>query len=281
MTRKSLTTVAGLLAVALLVAAGCASSKKVEPFPKTVEATVEAKQPEPDRIDSIGANPWALKPGEKADIAVRGTAERLVQVNLTGLDGQAAGKSKVINMAPGGAGAYTGSVIADDAMPTGRYRIEAVLSGGPSGEPVKLVSSRALTVELPPPPPPDFCAVAKPILAEPHIYFDYDKSDIKPEALDWIKEAASKIGQCGDRMIRVTIEGHCDERGTVNYNLALGGRRATAVKDALLQQPGMANAKIETVSKGKEEPVIPHAKTEEEHAKNRRAFFVIEFAPAK
>jgi peptidoglycan-associated lipoprotein len=69
----------------------------------------------------------------------------------------------------------------------------------------------------------------------------------------------------------MTIEGHCDERGTIEYNLALGARRAAAVRKALQSLEGMQDLAIETVSRGEEEPAIPDARTEQQHAKNRRA----------
>jgi peptidoglycan-associated lipoprotein len=66
----------------------------------------------------------------------------------------------------------------------------------------------------------------------------------------------------------VLVEGHCDERGTIEYNLALGGRRASAVRDVLA---GLGVTSVETISKGEEEPVVPNASSEDEHQRNRRA----------
>ena len=80
----------------------------------------------------------------------------------------------------------------------------------------------------------------------------------------WLKDNASAA---------TTIEGHCDERGTVAYNIALGERRAEAAK-AFLVNLGVPAAKMTTISYGKEKPLDP-AKTEAAYAKNRRAHFVL------
>ena len=80
----------------------------------------------------------------------------------------------------------------------------------------------------------------------------------------WLKDNASAA---------TTIEGHCDERGTVAYNVALGERRAEAAK-AFLVNLGVPAAKMTTISYGKEKPLDP-AKTEAAYAKNRRAHFVL------
>jgi peptidoglycan-associated lipoprotein len=98
------------------------------------------------------------------------------------------------------------------------------------------------------------------------VYFAYDKSDISPEARailtkqsDWLKKNAN---------VTVTIEGHCDERGTREYNLALGARRANAVRDFLVSQ-GIQGGRITTVSYGKEKPIDPGSGEEaDQHNRN-------------
>lgn len=102
------------------------------------------------------------------------------------------------------------------------------------------------------------------------IYFDFDKSDIRPDAarildanVDWLKSNADAI---------ILIEGHCDERGTNEYNLALGDRRARSTMSYLVRQ-GVARARITTISYGEERPVCT-AHTEACWARNRRAHFL-------
>lgn len=276
----ALAAVAGLA----LLATGCASSnKKVEQdFPKVVDTTVTATQSEPDKIEYIDVKPWSAKPGDTVDVTVKGTKDRKGSVSITGLDGQAAGKTQQFDLAAKDPGTYVGSFTVGDNLPPGRYRIEGTLAGGPSGEPVKLVSSRTITVEAPPPPPPkvDACMEAKAQLAEPQIHFAYDKSDLDPAAATYVTQVAQRLAALGSRVTGVTVVGHCDERGTVNYNLALGSRRANAVKNLLAKDPALKGLKIDTLSKGKEEPLNRNAQTEEEHAANRRAVFVIECTPA-
>ncbi len=103
------------------------------------------------------------------------------------------------------------------------------------------------------------------------ILFDFDKYDIKDDAKPVLKELASMLSK--NVKAKTVIEGHCDERGTAEYNLALGDKRAGAAK-AYLVSLGIPSARIDTVSYGKEKPVCTES-TEECWAKNRRAHFVL------
>jgi len=105
-------------------------------------------------------------------------------------------------------------------------------------------------------------------------YFDFDKSTIKPQAYTALDQHAEAIKQAIaiDPSVFVIIEGHCDERGTDEYNIALGERRAQAVSRYLRVQ-GVPAESIETVSYGELDPVDPAA-TEEAWAKNRRAVVI-------
>jgi peptidoglycan-associated lipoprotein len=110
----------------------------------------------------------------------------------------------------------------------------------------------------------------KPVVLE-MIHFDFDKSDLTPEARLILAENARKLEENPNLNIR--IEGHCDERGTVEYNLALGERRAIAARNYLINY-GIAPSRITVISYGKERPLDPRH-NEEAWAKNRRAEFVI------
>jgi len=101
-------------------------------------------------------------------------------------------------------------------------------------------------------------------------YFDYDSADIRPDARTALQKTADFLK--AHPQYRVTIEGHCDERGSTEYNLALGVRRANAVK-AYLVSLGVPGDKLNTVSFGKEKPFCMQA-TEECYAQNRRGHFV-------
>ena len=102
-------------------------------------------------------------------------------------------------------------------------------------------------------------------------YFDYDASDLRDDArtnlsanAEWLKRYPS---------IQVLVEGHCDERGTSAYNLALGDRRANAARD-YLESLGVTSSRVRTVSYGKERPFCTDS-TEDCYQQNRRAHFVI------
>ena len=107
-------------------------------------------------------------------------------------------------------------------------------------------------------------------IANDRIYFDTDKSDIDGEDQSVLASQAVWLKKFPN--VRVTIEGHCDERGTRDYNIALGARRANAAKNALAAL-GVDAARISTVSYGKERP-IALGSDEDSWAKNRRAITV-------
>ena len=84
------------------------------------------------------------------------------------------------------------------------------------------------------------------------VYFDYDSYALRPDAMKTLTENADKIKKVPDVLIQ--IEGHCDERGTQEYNLALGEKRALAVRDHLIKL-GISGDRLLTISYGKERPV--------------------------
>ncbi|HWO41072.1 MAG TPA: peptidoglycan-associated lipoprotein Pal [Candidatus Eisenbacteria bacterium] len=103
------------------------------------------------------------------------------------------------------------------------------------------------------------------------IYFDFDKYDLRDDARATLKANATWLKN--NPSARVEIEGHCDERGTNEYNLALGAKRAQAAKDYLVSL-GIAADRISTISYGEEIPVCKET-TEDCYQKNRRARFVV------
>ena len=98
-------------------------------------------------------------------------------------------------------------------------------------------------------------------------YFDFNKADIRSDARDALGKTADYLRN--NPTIRATIEGHCDERGSTEYNLALGDRRASAVKQYLVSL-GISADRLTTVSFGKEKPFCMQS-TEECYQQNRRA----------
>ncbi len=103
------------------------------------------------------------------------------------------------------------------------------------------------------------------------IYFDFDKYDIRPGDAEILKANAALLMR--QPTVKIQIEGHCDERGTTEYNLALGERRANGAKKYLISL-GMSPDRISTISYGKEKPLDP-GHHEEAWAKNRRGHSII------
>ncbi|MGD9400662.1 MAG: peptidoglycan-associated lipoprotein Pal [bacterium] len=104
-----------------------------------------------------------------------------------------------------------------------------------------------------------------------NIYFEFDKYDLTPESKMTLSANASIMMEHSS--FSILIEGHCDERGTEDYNLALGEKRALAARDYLVGF-GIAKDRISVISYGEEKPVDPRH-NEEAWAKNRRARFVV------
>jgi peptidoglycan-associated lipoprotein len=103
------------------------------------------------------------------------------------------------------------------------------------------------------------------------IHFDFDKYDIRPEDAGILKQNAEVLKKY--HKVKIQIEGHCDERGTNEYNLALGERRANSTKRYLLSL-GVSPERISTISYGEERPLDP-GHNEEAWTKNRRAHTII------
>ncbi len=111
---------------------------------------------------------------------------------------------------------------------------------------------------------------ARLIMAE-KIFFDFNRSEIKPEYREVLARKADVMNEFPEISIRT--EGHCDERGTVEYNLALGERRAQAAKDYLVNA-GIDPDRVNTISYGEERPAV-EGSGEEVWAQNRRDEFVL------
>lgn len=109
-------------------------------------------------------------------------------------------------------------------------------------------------------------------LAAYTVYFEYDRSAIKPSEQGKLDSVATFVKSTPG--VQLLIEGHCDERGTEEYNRALGERRAIAAREYLLQRHGISSERVTTASFGEDKPSSLE-KTEEAYAKNRRDEFII------
>jgi peptidoglycan-associated lipoprotein len=152
----------------------------------------------------------------------------------------------------------------------------AVVAGGCGGKKAPAETPAPPVTEAPPPPPPP----PPPVDETPKeverpsinpIYFDYDRYDLREDARATLATNAKQLESAADT--RVTIEGHCDERGTTEYNLALGEKRAKAAYDYLVNY-GIAGDRLSTVSFGEERPADA-GHDEAAWAKNRRDEFVV------
>jgi peptidoglycan-associated lipoprotein len=103
------------------------------------------------------------------------------------------------------------------------------------------------------------------------IYFDLDKSVVKSSEMPKVEAVAARLKAEGGKAVKV--EGHCDERGTEEYNRALGERRALAVREALITL-GIAADRVDTISFGEDKPAVP-GHDEAAWAKNRRGEFIL------
>ncbi len=162
------------------------------------------------------------------------------------------------------------------------------------------VSCKKKPKEVPPPPPPQaqeqpkIEKVEPPVVQEPQlteeelflqksldqinrekplgtVYFDYDKSLIRDDAKATLDTNASWLKRF--RTVKILIEGHCDERGTEEYNLALGEKRAKSAQDYLLSM-GIGSDRMKIISYGKSQPINP-GHDEAAWQMNRRAQFIV------
>jgi peptidoglycan-associated lipoprotein len=147
------------------------------------------------------------------------------------------------------------------------YTLTAKGAGG-----TQTATARVTVNAPPPPPPPQPTATDEQLFSQnvKDVYFDYDKYDIRADQSALIQQDAQFLNQHPN--MNFTIEGHCDERGSTEYNLALGDNRANAVKNALVQA-GVNASRIKTISYGKEKPFCTES-TEACWQQNRRGHFV-------
>jgi peptidoglycan-associated lipoprotein len=139
--------------------------------------------------------------------------------------------------------ALTACTTAKQDEPAPQMQMAAALSQSSS------VAPGAMPPSTPPAVPPAFDNISDP--PPDRVHFEYDKSDLNPAALATLEKQAAWLARFPS--VVLVIEGHSDERGTREYNLALAARRATAVRAYLITQ-GISAARVETISYGKERP---------------------------
>jgi peptidoglycan-associated lipoprotein len=242
-----------------MFAAGCkkkAPPPPPPPPPPPVETKPEPPKPTPPTIAQFSAEPTTIQRGQSATLRWEITGN-VTSVSIDNTIGtvQNTGNRRVF---PSDSTTYT------------------LTASGPGGS---VTSSATVTVTAPPPPPPP--PETKPVVPierriESEVqdaYFDYDKSDIRGDARDVLTRDAAAIKSILADFPSATImvEGHCDERGSAEYNLGLGDRRSTSARDFLVQL-GVPADRLKTISYGKERPQCTES-NESCWQRNRRAHF--------
>src|ERR1700720_152686 len=238
-TVKVLATILALCAILML---GACKKKAAPPPPPP-------PPPPPAPTASISVSPDTVQKGQSANLSWQ--TSNATDVSIDGIGAvQASGSQQV------------------SPSDSTTYHLTAKGSGGTQD------ATPRLTVTQPPPPPMEAppSASEQDLFAQniKDVYFEYDKSDIRADQRGSIQADAQFLNQHSG--ITFVIEGHCDERGSTEYNLALGDQRASSVKNALVSA-GVSAGRIKTISYGKEKPFC----TESNEAcwqQNRRGHFV-------
>jgi peptidoglycan-associated lipoprotein len=251
--RKSLLMLAAALVLLALVVSGTGCKHKVQPPPPEVtkEAPPPAAPPAPSPTITINVSPSAIERGQSTTLSWNSS-------NATGVTID----NGIGTVEPAGS-----RTIRPQASTT--YTAKAT---GPGGD--KVAEARVTVTAPEAVTPPVRPAISDSEFFSNNIkdaFFDYDKYDIREDARAALQADARSLRERPG--IRITIEGHCDERGSEKYNLALGDRRANAAKDFLISL-GIDASRIDTTSYGKERPFCEEH-TEECWQLNRRAHLVM------
>ncbi|MGA1984110.1 MAG: peptidoglycan-associated lipoprotein Pal [Acidobacteriaceae bacterium] len=233
---------------AIVVLGGC-HKKAVAPPPPP------PPPPAPAPTASISATPSVINQGQYA--MLQWTTTNAASASISGI----------------GTVAVNGSQSVYPSAST-TYTLTARGAGG-SAE-----ATARVTVNPPPPPPPPAPAPAPPSLTEEQlfeqnvhdIFFDYDKADIRPQDATVAQQDGAYLASHPD--MKIVIGGHCDERGSAEYNIALGQRRAESLQKALTAA-GVPSSSIRIVSYGKEKPFCTES-NEQCWQQNRRDHLVLD-----
>jgi peptidoglycan-associated lipoprotein len=228
------------LALAAVLLGGC--KKKVEPPPPA------ATPPAPAPTASLAANPNAIVKGQSTTLTWR--TSNATQASIEGLGEVELDGSRSVS---------------PEASIT--YRL---IARGPGGQ--QEATARVTVTETPTAPGVSESEAQMFARNVKDVFFDYDQYDIRPDADRTLRDNARFLTQHSG--LRFIIEGHCDERGSIEYNLTLGDSRALATRDALARL-GVSADRIRVVSFGKEKPFCTQS-SEDCWQQNRRGHFVLE-----
>ena len=246
-----------LACVLVAFAAGCKKKAPPAPPPPPPPPGPTAPPPAPAKpvVGTFSAQPSSIQRGQSSTL----------RWNVTGADSVSIDNGIGVVSASG-----TRSVSPSSST---TYTLTARNAGGAT------TSTASVSVTDPPPAPPPPVAAPKASLDErlrnevTDVYFDYDKYDVR-------EDARSVLSRNSDALKRIladfpnasiSVEGHCDERGSAEYNLGLGDRRSNSAKE-FLTQLGVSGDRLRTISFGKEKPQCSEA-NEDCYQKNRRVHF--------
>ncbi|HEV2113685.1 MAG TPA: peptidoglycan-associated lipoprotein Pal [Terriglobales bacterium] len=229
------------LVTSLLFIAGCSK--------KPVAAPPPPPPPPPAPTASLSANPDSIQAGQSTQLTWQ--TQNATDINIDGVGPVEANGSKTVSPSS-----------------STTYRLTAKGAGGTQE------ATARVTVTEAPAPPPQVTETEEQMFARSvqDVFFDYDSYALRSESQQQLAGAAQFLNQRSN--LNFTVEGHCDERGSTEYNLALGDKRAGAVKDALVRN-GVAANRIKTITYGKEKPFCTES-NEQCWQQNRRGHFVLQ-----
>ena len=231
-----------VMLVASVLTFGCNKKPKQVSAPPTAAPPPAAAQP----TVTLQASPSALEKGDSSTLSWTSTDATQLTVAPDVGSVNAQGSTKVT---PSTSTTYTITASGPGGSASATARVTVATAAPPTEEPTADEIWRRSVFDA---------------------YFDFNKADIRSDARDALGKTADYLRN--NPAIRATIEGHCDERGSTEYNLALGDRRASAVKQYLVSL-GISADRLTTVSFGKEKPFCMQS-TEDCYQQNRRGHFV-------
>jgi len=240
----------------LIVAVGLVGCKKRVAAAPSAPAAVQPAAPATPPTITLRAAPGAIDRGQATSLQweAKNAASVSIQPELGSVQAQG---SRAVH--PASSVTYTAVALGPGGSASDSARVTVRVPAAPAPAPAR------------PEPRPDTRANINDLFRQnvQTIYFDFDKSDVRPDQVSRLEADASWLKE--HRGIKFTIEGNCDERGSEEYNLALGDQRANRVKEFLIKE-GVDASAIKTMSYGEERPVCREA-NEACYQKNRRAAF--------
>lgn len=233
-----------IIALGAVLALGACGKKKAPAPPPP------APPPPAAPTASISVNPNSIQAGQSASLTWQ--TSNATDVSIDGIGAVQANGSQ--------------SVSPTDST---TYHLTAKGAGGTQEATARLTVAAAAA---PPPPPPSLTDEDLFNQNVKDVYFDYDRADVRTDQQGSVQADVQFLGQHTN--MNITVEGHCDERGSTEYNIALGDKRASATKNALTAA-GVSASRIKTISYGKEKPFC----TESNEAcwqQNRRGHLVLQ-----